>query len=172
MGLASSKKGLGVRSLTLDDYFMYQERFWSYVDKNPLNPYDCRLWTKACDGAGYGTYGIRMVMCTTHTVSWILFNKMLVPKGNLITHQCGICGYERPNRKCCNPLHLTLGTYKTNSEDKYRDGYKIKLDYNDVEKIRRLAAGGMKQREIGKLFNINQGMVSRIVTGRSHNYIH
>ena len=165
-GIATSKRGSGRQSLTLDDFFMYEDRFWSNVDGDPLNPFDCRFWEKSCFSHGYGSFAIRGIMCTSHSIAWILLNKMLIPDKMLVTHQCTSCGYERPHRTCCNPFHLTLGTHASNAKDKYRDGYKNKLDYDDAREIRRLASEGMLQNDIADLYGVNQSGISRIVNNK------
>lgn len=75
----------------------------------------CWLWLRSVGSHGYGNACLPGTRVTTaHRVSYLAFNGE-IPDGMLIQHSCD-------NRICVNPDHLSLGTDKTNAEDKMRKG--------------------------------------------------
>lgn len=84
-----------------------------------------------------------------------------IPEGMQIMHSCD-------NRRCCNPMHLSLGTGQDNTNDrkaKDRLGFKINTA-QALEIIRLVREEGRKQTEVGKMFGLTQQTVSRIVNGK------
>lgn len=70
---------------------------------------------------GYGILSYRGKAWRTHRLSYFL-NRGPIPEGMVICHTCD-------NRKCCNPLHLFLGTFDINNKDmaaKSRCKYSVK----------------------------------------------
>lgn len=75
----------------------------------------CWMWLLSLGSHGYGQAcmpGNRVT--TAHRVSFFAF-KGEIPDGMLVQHGCD-------NKWCVNPDHLSLGTDKTNSDDKHRKG--------------------------------------------------
>ena len=71
---------------------------------------DCHEWTAALDGGGYGMFQMcRGVTIRAHVLAYILHYKE-DPTGQVVRHSCD-------NRKCCNPEHLSVGTYRDNTQD-------------------------------------------------------
>lgn len=82
-----------------------KERFWEKVDKTS----GCWLWTGALtDGYGQISVGQNMVKLA-HRLSyeWV---KGAIPDGLAIDHMCH-------TRRCVNPAHLRLATWKQNAEN-------------------------------------------------------
>ena len=80
-------------------------------------------------------------------------DKGAVPKGLVLDHLCR-------NRKCVNPKHLEVVTYATNNQR----GNQAKLMDKDIKKIRKLyKSKDYKQTTLGKMFDVGQGQISRIV---------
>ena len=77
-----------------------------------------------------------------------------VAKGMALDHLCR-------NKICVNPVHLEVVTPQENI---HRSAV-TKLNWGKVENIKSLYIDGVRQKEIGRRFNINQSQVSRIVNG-------
>lgn len=95
-----------------------EERFWRYVDKR--NDNECWEWQgQILCGYGRISVGARELASDgAHRVSWMIHNNQQIPKGLLIMHFCD-------NRRCVNPKHLSLGTYKDNHDDMVAKGRKV-----------------------------------------------
>ena len=101
----------------------HKQIFWSKVEKTS----GCWLWkgTKFHDH-GYGAFGIREKTETggyrtkvyyTHRFVFEI-TKGEIPKGMLIMHSCD-------NRLCVNPNHLSVGSWKDNSDDMIKKGRQV-----------------------------------------------
>jgi hypothetical protein len=107
-----------------------QDRFWSRVDRSG-GPTACWAWTGGCASQGYGVVRYEGRVRRTHSLAYELVRGALV-EGLVVRHLC----HERstrtltdgrwpgrwPERRCCNPAHLELGTVQQNAEDRARAG--------------------------------------------------
>ena len=129
------------------------DQFWGKVDRTG----DCWLWTGNINSDGYGRIGVNYKNILAHRFSWGLHFGM-IPKGMNVLHECD-------NPPCVNPAHLFLGTQADNMKDmvaKGRSHTAFKLTVYDVREIRRRAATGENQTDIGTDFGLCQGTVSEI----------
>jgi len=94
-----------------------------------------------------------------HRVSWRLF-RGAIPAGMFVLHECD-------NPKCCNPMHLFLGTQADNMRDKCLKGRQAKgashgrskLTEQDVIDIR---ASNDKQVTLAERYGVSQQLISFI----------
>ncbi len=83
-----------------------------------------------------------------------------IPEGMLVCHTCD-------NKRCTNPEHLFLGTYKDNTQDmhkKKRGQYGIKhhrckLNDEKVKEIKKLLKMGVKMNRIADDYNVSDGTI-------------
>lgn len=131
----------------------------------------CVDWGMACDKDGYGLLSSGGCSYRVHRVVCLLLNNLdplTTPREVQVNHKC-----DRP--VCCNPLHLLLGTAKTNNQDMFRKGRgnkvrgsrhcRSKLTEGEVIDIRSRVAAGETQcslaKELGIPFQTIGGIVKR-----------
>lgn len=133
--------------------------FWDKV--NIMDSADCWEWTGGRSKKGYGQINLILFgksHILTHRISWMLFNKMLVPDDLQILHSCD-------NKLCCNPKHLSSGTNLENIVQAIDRGLRkvgTVLTVNEVRSIRDME-GQMTYEEIACIFNVHRSTVGRII---------
>ncbi len=138
--------------------------FFSYVNKNDPS---CWNWRGYVDNTGYGRLGFNYRYFLAHRLSWMIHNGV-IPNGLMICHRCN-------NRKCVRPSHLYLGTHKDNHNDSVIAGTWTRgthqrnthLTASDVLRIRKLAAGGTKQRTLAHDYGVLPSAINNIVKRRN-----
>jgi hypothetical protein len=85
--------------------------FWSFVDKSPgRGPKgDCWIWTGCTNPQGYGILSAKPFHISAHRLS-VLIKQKVLHRGLVVMHACD-------NPPCCNPDHLSEGTYWDNVRD-------------------------------------------------------
>ena len=161
------------------------KRFWSKVDKR--GPDECWPWLAGKGKDGYGSFtAASRKTIGAHCFAYILAHGP-IPKRLQVLHSCD-------NPPCCNPAHLWLGTALDNNRDsatKRRRAYgerhgshvhpervargerngNARLKTADILHIREMCQQGMTETKIAHLFNISQGVVSRIILRKSWKHI-
>ena len=143
------------------------------VNNTVENSEGCWLWTKSCfKGTNYGQQKWKGKNWHVHRLAYTLF-KGDIPDGLVVRHRCG-------NQRCCNPLHLELGTHKDNSADTRvhgrctftnldQDGSNnigAKLTEDQVYEMRLLAMRAQHCFEdLGKLFGVSRKCAERTCNG-------
>jgi len=119
---------------------------------------------------GYGTLRIHDLFGRTpvyaHRLAYLLAYGP-IPQGLFVCHKCD-------NEPCINPDHLFLGTQKDNLQDMAIKGRscigmkngRAKVTDKDVEQIRLLVQGGIRQYRVAHKFGLSDAQISRIVRGR------
>lgn len=152
------------------------EFFWSRVDKS-AGENACWEWQGATAG-GYGRVGWNGKVELSHRVAFVLSGGVLTEDANCVLHSCD-------NRPCCNPKHLSAGSYAENNQQIYdrdrksperpshRGGlhWHATLTEDDVRKIRQLAEQGISYPEIGRLFGQNRHNIGQIVRRQSWKHL-
>lgn len=122
----------------------------NFYIKNPKTG----CWESQLGGRHYTQKWVNGCFILTHRYMYQKY-KGIIPKGMQIDHLC-------QNKICCNPEHLELVTPKENT----RRAFTTKLKLEDVKLIHIFYRGiGFTQKEIAKIFKINQSEVSRVVNG-------
>ena len=129
----------------------------------------CMEWVAATKyKKPYGSFIVKGKRFLAHRFSYLLHFGSL-PDDKLVLHKCN-------NPRCVAPKHLKLGTYKSNAYDttiqnrwgnrKGSHGSAAKLSIEQVNNIKLLLIDGYTQIELGKLFKVSQGTISRIKLGK------
>lgn len=87
-------------------------RFWRFVNKD-AGPLGCWPYMRSRLLAGYGRHRFNGHDYGAHQVAWALTHGR-EPQG-LVTHSCD-------NPPCCNPAHLSEGTYASNIDERQKRG--------------------------------------------------
>lgn len=144
-------------------------RFLSYV---VINEVGCWLWIGAKERKGYGRLCFENKKnAVASRVSYEIF-KGTIPEGKYVCHSCD-------NPSCVKPAHLWIGTAQENASDMISKGrslkgeqhIKSKLSKECILKIRQLAAEGLSQIEISKIYNARPGHINNIIKRRAWKHI-
>ena len=108
-----------------------QARFWTKI--KILSDDECWEWLGCKSACGYGNIGIminhKWKNVKSHRVAYYLVNPN-IPQDTIVRHICN-------NPACCNPKHLTHGTYKQNAEDRlFNPNNNFLINKEDVSLIR------------------------------------
>lgn len=131
----------------------------------------CWLWTRNIL-LGYGRIGIGGKNYLAHRISAHLWLGMPLDSKLNSCHHCDV-------PRCCNPIHLFVGTHKDNMADAAKKGRTTqgtkspnsKLTDDCVREIRRLWRGGMKTKDISDRFPASRSVVSSVCNGKSWKHI-
>lgn len=115
----------------------------------------CWLWQKAKTVEGYGRLRVSPTFQDFAHREFFRQAGRIIPDGHHLDHLCR-------NRACVNPDHLEAVTHVENC----RRGLQAKVKHGDVAVIRDLVGHGRKQREVARMYEIDQAEVSRIVSGK------
>ncbi len=139
-------------------------RFWSKVDKG--EPDSCWNWNAGTDKEGYGRFGKFNKALLSHRIAYEL-SYGIDPGDFLVLHSCD-------NPACCNPKHLSIGTYLDNNRDRANKGRSAdnsgehhpshKLTHESVKEIRATyAAGGWTHRALANKYNVSYGAIQKAI---------
>lgn len=172
-------------------YEQIAAKFFSLLPVGRINAIDCWEWQGSLiSKEGYGDLVLGnkrnkppfFYRERPHRFSYKYFNKCEIPEGLHVCHKCD-------NPKCCNPLHLFLGTNLDNIADKMRKGrnfkgpnpkmsrgagtqiYNAKLKESDIPKIFELRKSGHTYRGIAKQFGVSTGPICRVLNGKGWRHV-
>jgi len=143
-----------------------KKRFESHVVKKD----GCWGWKSTIHHSGYALIKLEKQI-GAHVASWIIHNGQ-IPKEMCVCHKCD-------NPVCSNPDHLFLGSHKDNSQDMVKKkrhsfgekNFFSKLHEDDVIKIKELLDNKISCAEISRRFNVTQGCVHHIKSGKTWKHI-
>ena len=131
----------------------------SYIEERsiPEPNTGCWIWLRSLGSHGYGNARANGVCTVAHRVSHEAFNGP-IPSGMLVQHSCD-------NHWCVAPHHLSVGTDKTNADDRLRRGRTPlrKLTREQAEAIRNSREN---QRATAYKFNVSKRTIWMIRQGR------
>jgi hypothetical protein len=153
------------------DSYNYKNKIKNRIEKGcKIDQNGCWIWLGAKHKQGYGNIAYKNKPELCHRIAWIIFNGP-IPEGIKVCHKCDVTG-------CCNPEHLFLGTQKNNVEDGIEKGRyanrklgkrRNKLDWDQVQEIKKLSDAGMTRKELEEKFSVGQTCIYKILNGISWN---
>ncbi len=140
------------------------DRLWEHVDKSGGQeacwPYT-RITHDNYGGLVHYLEDGTKISIGTHRAAYLVTYGILSDT-HMVLHTCG-------NKRCCNPLHLYLGTASENAHDAINDGAwepsKRKLSDEDIREIR-ARHGEFSQKALATQFCISLSTVSAILSGK------
>jgi hypothetical protein len=131
----------------------------------------CWLWTGTLNH-GYGFFDLNSYSkVASHRYSYFLANGQF-ESDLFVCHTC-----DTP--ACINPSHLVLGTAAFNSKERSTRGRSsrpfgeanggAKLSQDDIDKLKRLRAEGVKVRQLMEMFSLSDAQIYRICNNTSWN---
>ena len=133
-----------------------RESLRSKILENVTRENDCWIWQKSFGSHGYGNIGTGGQRNeTVHRVSYEVFNGT-IPEKMLVLHSCD-------NRKCCNPEHLRVGTYKENLTD--RDTRSKRAVVMTMDKAREARASGLSCTELATKYGLSYSSMFKLLRG-------
>lgn len=135
------------------------EDFWAKLEKLPSG-----CWEKPAQCKTYYTVKWFNRVIAGHRLAAFLSGKLKnldAPTESTanqhVLHKCD-------NKRCCNPEHLTVGSYSDNLKDAYRRSIRrSKLSMAKANNIRKSYSKGLSQTELGKIYGVSQAAISKIV---------
>ena len=137
---------------------------WPHVDQS-AGPDECWFWQ------GIGTSSLPM---NKARLMYLAVNGEIPDSTPVLRHLCNV-------GKCINPVHLTLGTKKDNSHDRWKNvpkdarGKKVayRLSQEEREPIRqflnsKMEEDGWTQSSLAKETGVSQAYVSQVLSGGSY----
>lgn len=152
------------------------EDFWRRVKIGTAT--ECWLWQGSCNSTGYGSLTYQGQCVTAHRLAYHLSKEpipLLAPKDRkgtgFVLHGCD-------NPRCCNPKHLTLGTYSANQKEAYTRNRRAqpkgeahanaKLTRKEASAIRVRYALGETQQALADEFKVSQIAVSLLIRRKTY----
>jgi hypothetical protein len=106
-----------------------KERLYWYKNNACTISGDCWLWNREVGEDGYGRVTYKNKKHMVHRLMWSLANNTNpdnIPTDKVIRHVCSV--ETPPNKSCCNPDHLVIGTRTENQIDALKYSKAVKYD--------------------------------------------
>lgn len=154
------------------------DRLWSKVQIG--EPSECWPFTGALNAYGYGVISRRRQEQGSHLAHRVAYELTFgaIPSGQILMHDCD-------NPPCCNPLHLTPGTYSQNLRDAIarlpRRSSPVRGSANALAKLTEVEVSRIRQewdpdnphtaREIAARYRVTADTIRMIVKRKSWRHI-
>lgn len=133
------------------------------LDRIKRDSNKCWNWTAYTLNSGYGQINVANRQYQAHRIAAFLWNGFDLDSNLLVCHACD-------NRRCVNPKHLFVGSYKDNSADMVKKGRQArgeacgssKLRKADIFEIRRMLQAGFNYKEIASKFHVTWFNIQQI----------
>jgi hypothetical protein len=144
----------------------YEKLFWSRVVQGSVD--ECWQWLGSKRDNGYGKFSICEIEYSSHRLAYY-FTYGDIPKGMVIMHSCN-------NGWCCNPSHLSVGTYKENSEyaskcKRTNWGGKCPFAKLNNEQARAIKYSDESNTVLARLYNVSNQTIWRIKKGLTFKHV-
>lgn len=144
------------------------ERLKRTFDKHVIRQEGCWDWNGFMRPDGYVRirFGERGKSIGGHVASYMIYHNVLDLGKDCVLHICD-------NRKCSNPDHLCLGSYRDNSIDmvnKKRHPI-IKLTPTDVRIIKNMLKNKISCTDISKIYKVHRGTINEIKLGKTWSHV-
>lgn len=136
-----------------------------FLARTKPGPNDCIEWAQGKID-GYGIIRFEGQVVRAHRLAWFLEHGPFTKVKSYVLHRCD-------NPPCVNPEHLWLGTHADNMADMVRKGrgralagnehWNARLDWPQVEEIRRCAELGIPQIRLAERFMVTPSTIHQIV---------
>lgn len=152
------------------------QRILDKLENNDLDKTKCWIWNgtkhdKIGKGHQHGCIWYNKNYVQVHRIMYHNFIEdvpIYLPNGLIVLHKCSHIN----NGKCINPWYMKLGDHKENTRDALNSNTLTLLKSNEenpmskltneqINEIKLLKGTGITQKEIGKIYGINQSQVSR-----------
>lgn len=132
----------------------------------------CREWQGTVDKDGYGKITHSRQTIRPHRAIYESFYRVKLQPQQQLNHTCD-------SRRCCNALHLYVGTQQQNIKDRDRKNRQARGEKNantsltesKVREIRNLRAQGNTLEKIAKTLSIPKGTVAGITSRRNWGWL-
>lgn len=132
-------------------------KYWEKVNKDVAG--GCWVWAASVMAGGYGAFNLNGITQKAHRLAWMHANGP-IPEGMCVCHRCD-------NRRCCNPVHLFLGTHLDNARDRNAKRRQCFGERSPAAKltdeiVRQIRGDTRKRREIAAHYGISLSLVGFI----------
>ncbi len=134
---------------------------------------ECWPWIGAMRN-GYGAIRHEQKTLSAHVVAFVIAHGA-IPTGHIVTHSCD-------NRICCNPAHLSAGTFQSNVREAW-DRRNVNATRGECHPGAKLTTGIVRlihamrivshigNVKIGRMLNLNSDTVKGVLSGKGWKHV-